>query len=331
MPASLAVRLIAAAALMGAAAPVAASAATGDDCPTWLPDFRCERSGRWEGFHPPMVAFPLFEDPFITTGLQAYHMWHDFPKQSVMGGGHAHGVAVQARVALTDRLALIATKDGYVWNRPNSPLLNDTQGFLNIAGGLKYALFVDEERRIIVSPVLRFELPIGSTDTLQGYGDGAVLPSVSAAWGPGSWRFQGSFGSQIPLNGAEQSASLFYHLNAAYDTGGRFQPFVQVSGLTWVHSGDGKLPVKLKSGIVTGNEVTLDAAQDVTGSGRAEGADVFNLGSRGVAGQDLVTWAVGGTFALTKHVTLGFGYERPLTDRKGIFQQRVTSTLVLEY
>jgi hypothetical protein len=35
---------------------------------------------------------------------------------------------VQARLAITDRLAFIATKDGYLWNDPHLSLLDDDHG-----------------------------------------------------------------------------------------------------------------------------------------------------------------------------------------------------------
>ena len=127
------------------ALPAAAGAETPADCPTWFPDFRCDRSGRFEGFENTIVQPFLFEDPFITTNVSAYYIWHDFPRKSVFQGGDLSTVAVQARVALTDRLALIATKDGFAWNYPDTELsgltvLPNTQGWFNIAGGFKYAL-----------------------------------------------------------------------------------------------------------------------------------------------------------------------------------------------
>ena len=65
-----------------------------EDCPTWFPDFRCKRSGRWEGFQKPIVQPYLFEDPFITTGVTPYYLWQEFPDDSVFQGGHVDAVAV---------------------------------------------------------------------------------------------------------------------------------------------------------------------------------------------------------------------------------------------
>jgi hypothetical protein len=46
---------------------------------------------------------------------------------------------------------------------------------------------------------------------------------------------------------------------------------------------------------------------------------------------DLVTAAVDAHVPLAEHVTFSIAYERPITEPKGIFQQRVTSALVLEF
>ena len=76
-----------------------ASAQSDEDC-TWFPDLRCGRTdGRWEGFEKPIVSFAQFEDPFITTGLYPYFMWHEFPSRSVMGGSLPPGS--DHRTALT--------------------------------------------------------------------------------------------------------------------------------------------------------------------------------------------------------------------------------------
>ena len=58
--------------MAGASAPTSGLA---QDCPDrWFPDFRCERSGRWEGFEQPIVQPGLgeisLEGPaFYATGM----------------------------------------------------------------------------------------------------------------------------------------------------------------------------------------------------------------------------------------------------------------------
>jgi hypothetical protein len=306
---------------------LAAPALAEEGCDAWFPDFQCERSGRFDGFEKPIVAPYLFEDPFITTNAVPYVLWHDFPEQSVFDGGALYAAAVQLRVALTDRVALLATKDGYLWNRNGNPLLEDSQGFLNIAAGVKVRLWQDRDAGRIVSGVLRVEAPTGSSDQYQGHGDGMAVPSLSGAMRTGPVRWIGDLGAQIPFDGRELSSSLFYHVYAGLDVTPYAQPFVQLSGLRWLESGDGSLPIRLKHG----GELDLDTVQNVLATGAFEGADVMNLGSPQVDGLDLITAAIGVHVPFGDHVTLSVAYERPITEPKGIFQQRVTTALVLEF
>jgi hypothetical protein len=306
--------------------PEATATELAEDC-VWLPDVRCGRSGRPEGFYKPIVQPYLFEDPFVTTGIYPYYVYHDFPNQSAFQGGDAHVAALQLRAALTDRLAFIATKDGYMWRRPDNPLLDHTQGWLNLGAGFKYLLFEDEERGIYVSPALRFEFDSGSTDNYQDHGDGLVIPSISAAWALGRFHLIGGLGGNIPLDGGDNSSNVFYHLYADYAVHPRFSPFVQISGITWIESGNGEMPVQLKHG----GSLPLGVVQTALGTGRFEGADIANLGSQGVDNLDLVTAAVGGHIKLAEHVTWSFAYERAITRHKGIFQQRFTTALAIEF
>ena len=298
-----------------------------EECDEWFPDFQCERSGRFDGYHKPIVAPYLFEDPFVTTNAVPYFLWHDFPEQSVFDGGALYAAALQLRVAVTDRVAIIATKDGFVWNRNGNPLLEDSQGFMNLAARVKVSLWENREAGQIVSGILRIEVPTGSSDQYQGWGNGMAVPSLSGAFSTGPVRWIGDLGAQIPFDGSDQSSSIFYHVYAGLDLTPHVQPFVQLSGLRWIESGNGKLPIRLKHG----GTLSLDTVQTVLATGSFEGADVMNLGSEQVDNLDLITAAVGVHVPLAEHVTLSVAYERPITEPKGIFQQRLTSALVLEF
>jgi hypothetical protein len=298
-----------------------------EDCPTWFPDLRCKRSGRWEGFQMPMVQPYLFEDPFITTGIYTYYAWHEFPSSSVFQGGDADVLAVQARVALTDRLAFIATKDGRMRLSPDLALLDDEEGWLNLAGGFKYALVQQPEEPFILSAALRAEVPTGGEEMFSGGSDVIVIPSLSTAWGLEDLHLIGDLGGQIPTDSNEYSTSGFYHLYADYTVASWFQPFVQLSGMHWFDGGDGRRPVKLNNGAV----VTIDQATHAVGVGHFEGADVMNLGSKGVEGNDLITAALGMHIPLGRHMAVSVAYERPITQRKDIFEERVNAWMRFEF
>lgn len=309
--------------------PPGASAATAHWPCTWLPDLRCGRSGRPEGWRMPIVQPYLFEDPFITTGVYPYYVWHEFPEHSVFKGGDTQVVAVQARLAITDRLAFIATKDGYRWHDPKLGLLEDDHGWMNIAGGFKYLLVRDDRYDFYLTPAIRYEAPTGARDVYQGEGNGIVIPSVSAGWSPlENLHLIADVGGQIPLDSDFQSDSVFYHVYADYQVHPRFTPFVQLSGTTWTGSGDGTFPIKLKDE----STIPLSLAQAATGSGPFDGADaISNLGSRDIAGKTLLTLALGAHVKLADHLVWSAAYEHEISKHNGIFEQRVTTALTVEF
>jgi hypothetical protein len=313
------------------------TAQAAEECRTFLPDFGCDREARPAGHVAPMSMPYLFEDPYITTEVNLVGIYHGFPSDSVFGGGEAGVVALQARVALTDRLAFIATKDGYMINRPDHPWLKNEEGFMDITGGFKYAVIDDRERGVIVTPSLRFEIPVGNADVFQGDGKGVFIPGLSVGWGPEDVHFISDVGAQLPIDGDRDSSSLYYnfHLDQAFEVGfipgaDYIVPFIELNGMVWLDSGDGSSKVDLKSPPAPAQHVPLRAAQNilngagVTADRRFEGADVANLGSSGMAGEDLVTFAWGVRVPLRGGVSTGFSYERALSQRKDIFEQRAT-------
>jgi hypothetical protein len=294
-----------------------------EECPTWFPDFQCERSGRYDGFVMPISHPYLFEDPFITTGINLVGIWHDYPRSSAFQGGHGWVVAAQARVAVTDRLAFIATKDGYMWSKPGNNALKNTNGFLNIAAGLKYALIDDRENNFILTPRLVIEIPVGNDDVYSGRGDGIAITGVSSGYRIGDLNILGDFGFQVPFSRVKQTTSMLYHLHLSYTLMEHFVPLVELNGHHYLDSGDGGTKVHLKGG----GKARL---RDIGANG-FEAVDVTNLGQKSVAGNDLVTMAFGARFPITDHMSMGAAYEIPVTNRKDIFNQRVTWSFNFEY
>jgi hypothetical protein len=319
--------------LLAALASVPAAAA-GDDCPTWLPDFHCERQARPESSIAPMSMPYLFEDPYVTTGLQLVGIWHEFPRRSALGGGDLYVLALQARVALTDRLAFIATKDGIAFLRPDTPLLDDRNESADITVGFKYALIDSREHDFTLTPALRYEIPLGGKDVFQGRGDGVLIPSASFGWsledlGLPKLHVVGSLGGQVAIDPDKDSDSLFYNLQVGYRLHEYFAPFVAVNGMHWTGSGDGRREIKVNG--FGKPRPTLNAVQSVLGTGAFEGADFGNLGSRGITGADLVWMTVGARVPLGNGFSVGAAYERPVSNRKDVFKQRVTAMATYEF
>ena len=171
-------------------------------------------------------------------------------------------------------------------------------------------------------------MPSGSSDIYEGR-DGAVLfiPSMSVAKGFDAFHVIAGLGGQIPTDGDRYGSQIFYHLYFDYQVHKHFQPFVQFSGLYYVESGDGSRRVRINNGPT----IDMRTARRVLNIDSFEGVDVINLGNNGVDNNDVITWAVGAHFPISRHVTFSAGYERPLTSRKDIFKQRVTSSVRFEF
>ncbi|MCP4908094.1 MAG: hypothetical protein GY910_24245 [bacterium] len=305
---------------------LSAAADTSESCPTFLPDLRCDRQSRYEGFVAPMSMPYLFEDPFITTEFQGAFVYHEFPANSVFDGGYAAVVAAQIRLAITDRLAFIATKDGLTFLKPDQTLLKNEVGLMDITAGLKYALIDWREKNFILTPSLRYEIPLGKSELFQGKGDGVFIPAATFAWGLGDFHVIGGLGGQIPIDTDRDSTSLFYNLHLDYAIHEYFVPFVEVNGTHWTDSGDGGSGVRTTAGTLS-----IDTVHAALGLSPFEGGDIANLGSSGIAGTDLITMAWGVRIPLDSHSSIGLSYEKAISRHKGIFDQRVTTMIRYVY
>ena len=112
-----------------------------------------------------------------------------------ISGGDLWVMALQLRLAITDRLAFIATKDGIAFLRPErESAIPSDQGFFDLGLGFKYALIEDPENQFILTPALRMDIPAGNIGVFSGTGAGVIIPSVSGAKGFEDLHLIGSLG-----------------------------------------------------------------------------------------------------------------------------------------
>ena len=339
MPIRLVVRrVILVALIIGFAWASEAVASSASSCSesTLFPDFKCpDRSARPENAFNPMGMPFLFEDPYITTGLNFAYVYHRLPEGPAFEGGEAQVLALQIRAAITEKLGFIATKDGLTFLRPGTgaAVAEDT-GIFDMTVGFKYALFESEENNFILSPAIRYEIPLGSKKLFQRNGDGVIIPSASFRWGLGKLGLDGAniiggLGGQIPVDSASGSQSLFYNLHLDYGIKVEnsvvkyIVPFIELNGIHYTEGGDGTKPVYL-SPLYGGSTITITAAQLALGTGPFEAGDVANLGSTGVAGQDIVVLGGGIRIPTEWDISFGLLYEGPITSTQGIHDQRFT-------
>ncbi len=269
----------------------------------------------WDGFlygdqhfrdKPRPIGSPLyFEDPFINSDLRPLFLWHKFPGGSALRGGQLSVYALQARVALTERLQLIATSDGY--SRLEAGIIPEEGGWNDIALGLKYALWVDHDSDFILSGGLRWKMSNGHNLTLHG-GVDELSPFLTMYKGCGKWHTMMDIVYRLPTDWSQGNSLLSWDAHVSYELFDDFFPLIEVHGVHYLTNGD-RLP--------------LDVG----------GLDYANIGSNDVAGQSVFWGGVGFRWNLAEHLQFGAAYEFPLQnpDNNDIFDQRVTTSFVITF
>lgn len=259
----------------------------------------------------PVVNPVFFEDPFIRNEVRPIFMYQRLAKTLPVGGayvpvdGDLRVYAVEVRWAVTERLAIIATKDGYVDFNPKATLTKAT-GWADISLGLKYAVIDDRENQFILTPGIELELPTGNRRVFQGNGQGEWDVFVSSAKGWGDFNLTGNVGARIPNNMSRDTAQLHASLQAAYHVHKYFIPFAAANSFTALNSGS-QLATKV------------------------EGFDLINFGSTQVAGKTQAILGGGFRSKLNERLELGFAYEKSVTHPAGIFDDRFTVDMIWHF
>ncbi len=264
-----------------------------------------EEGGFERRYIPPLTNILFNESPYITTEVSLWYWYQEIPDDSITAGGHINLGAAQARLALTDRLAFIATKDGYA-DFNFGTLLTDTHGFANIAAGLKYALVTKPEENYILTGGVRYEIPMGDIDTtgfdFQGHGSGLLDIFLSSAKHWDKFGLQGNLGTNIAIE-EDNTTQMHYSIHADYELFSNFFPVLEFNGITTIKRGD-KNTLKI------------------------EGHDVLNLGS-GDSGTTL-TAGVGFRYVLDDNWQVGAAWEKALA-RDDLIDHRTSVNLLFAF
>ncbi|MFO1487676.1 MAG: transporter [Verrucomicrobiota bacterium] len=214
---------------------------------------------------------------------------------------------------LTDRLAFIATKDGYVEFKPDATL-GHGYGFADLAAGLKYALIDDRENQLIVTPGITVTLPTGNEHVFQSHGSGEENVFVSFAKGWDNFHTVGNIGLRIPNNPDKSTLQVHYSLQFDYYVHQYFIPFVALNGYT----------------ILSNGRSTADQALTAVPL-NTEGYDLINFGSSKAGGFTQMTIGAGARSKITKNVDIGAAYEVGIIKPVGIFDSRVTADVSFHF
>ncbi|HVY68329.1 MAG TPA: hypothetical protein VHH73_00270 [Verrucomicrobiae bacterium] len=252
------------------------------------------------------VTNPLFfEDPRIDTEIRPIFMWHNIDKSFLTAGGNVRVYAAQLRYAVNDRLAIIATKDGFIEFNPKSGLAHK-DGWGDLGAGLKYAVIDDPAHQFILTPGLKFEAPTGNKRVFQGNGKGEWDVFVSSTKGWDNFHITGSIGTRVPNDMDAETAQMHYSLQLDYFICRWFIPFVSANGFTMLTDGKA-LPLT------------------------TEGYDLINFGSSNVSGRTQVVIGGGFRSRVAEHLYLGFAYERGVTSPHGLFDDRYTVDVIYRF
>ena len=259
----------------------------------------------FEQFHEPLGQPIYFESPFNDSGLRALYLKHNFGDQSLLAGGDVTIYALQARLAITDKLAFIATKDGY--SDLNSGLIDD-EGWNDLAAGFKYVLFADQKEQLVVTPGIRYMAENGTRGILQGAAD-EFSPFLSLAKGFDQLHLLGNVTLRVPTDRNEGNTVGHWDVHADYDVNPGeetvFAPLFELHGVHYLSDGNTALPVG--------------------------GLDYANLGSQ--PDDKFVCWAgIGARVEIQKRFEIGACYEFALTDAdKDIMDTRITVDFIARF
>jgi hypothetical protein len=214
---------------------------------------------------------------------------------------------MQARARLTDRISFIATKDGYI--DIDTPGTGHSEGWADVAAGLKFTVFRNPERKFLLSTGMTYEIDMGRHEVFQGRGDGEFHFFLSGAKQLGCRaHWISGAGVRVPTDHTARSQMAYWSNHFDYQVTQMLYGLVEFNWFHWLRSGDGDL-----------------------GTTGFEGLDLINLGSTGVSGNDIATCAVGGKLKPYNNVEIGSGYEFPMTERKDILEDRFYADLIIRY
>ena len=256
----------------------------------------------YDSFISPMTNPVFFEDPRTLTEARVIYLDHDVPDAT--GGGDIELLAVHLRAALTERLSIIATKDGYATS--SNALIRD--GWVDVAAGLKYNLYADPQAQRLLSTGITYEMPVGSPRAFQGNGDGEFhlfLTGGAEFLDYGHWL--SASGIRFPADGTVESSMAYWSNHFDYEFIDNWYGLTEFNWYNWYDAGNNTL----LPGI--------------------EGGDLFNFGSAGVEGNDIITQAVGIKYKRNRNRELGAAFEFPLTERKDVLEHRLTVDWILRY
>jgi hypothetical protein len=273
------------------------------------------------------ISNPVYVDlPIAQTYLHPIFMYQTLPNQvSTVAGklpvkGDFQLYALALEYAFNERLSLVASKDGYIDFNPDQTFSKE-EGWANIAGGLKWAFYLNPEKQCASSVKLMVEVPTGNTRVFQGEGKGKITPSLSALKLWNNFQFEGTVGGILPFSRDHESTLFFDSWHVSYRLLEKLFPMIELNHFHVLNAGKGM------------TQFDAQAGGAVPGIARFEGGDLINLGAKNAVNhRDLVTLALGCRYRINESVDVGAAFELPLTSTSNnLMETRTTVDLVWRF
>lgn len=256
-----------------------------------------------ENRHVHGITAPYYnEDSFVTTDIRIWYAYHDFPNFGALGGGTGQVAAVQARLALTSQLQVVAYKDGFMWLDTG---LIEEEGWNDIGAGLKFNFWQDFENQFHAAVGAGYEFPWGDAEVLQNDANARFWLSADKGFDRlhlgGTINFLIETGDDDALGNSDR---FMWNFRADYYACEWFSPVINLNGFHALDTDDEVVPFS--------------------------GLDLINLGG----GDDVVTIGLGGELRpIPDEPNLGFrfAYETPLTQGDDLYGFRWTFSLVWSF
>jgi hypothetical protein len=277
-------------------------------CLGWGPRDCLQSDHCFDRFVGPISNPFLTKDPRSLTELRFLFIQDWIPGRNVVDGGDFQIYTLQARVALTERLTVFVDRDGAATLRPHLVVPSGT-GWIDTAAGFKYTFFRDVEHQFLLTAGAMYQGPTGEARVNEGRGDGLVTVFLCGGKEIGcKWHLLGNVGYQVPTDPNFNSTFVYSQLHLDKQVFCWLYPLVEVNWFHWTKAGGQPLP-----------------------AGLGEGDGLFNLGTPDVAGNDLVTVALGLKARCGPHLEFGAAYERPVSFPRNLIDNRVLAELILRY
>lgn len=291
---------------------------------TYLLEADTEAAAAFDSAIRPITSPVYFDSPLPLSNVHPIFMYQELPStiSTTAGnlplGGDFQLYALQAELALTETISLVAAKDGYIVFHPDNTLINKS-GWANLAGGAKWAFYYDPEDQLVLTLRAIFEFPTGTSGVFQGGNYMAATPSLAVMKLWGDFQVIGQVGTIVSLNDAG-SNEIFTNLHLSYNIEDVFYPLIEFNYFHVTDTGSGGPRFSQQAGGAVPSIVTF------------EGGDLINFGASNAGINDVVTLGLGFRVRAIESLDVGFAFEFPLNEsRRNLMELRTTVDAVWRF